>query len=163
MHLLDTPVVVALREARGGRADPGLTDWASGTAPQSLFISAITLHELEGVAARAMRKDRAAGALWRTWLDDQVARAFDGRVLAIDAAIVRRAAGLDYADQRDGLIAGTALEHGLTLATLLPRAFTAGRVKLFDPSRYVVDATDGDWRSASLSAPAWSKDVFWRS
>jgi predicted nucleic acid-binding protein len=163
MHLLDTLVVIALRDARGGRADPGLTDWASGTAPQSLFISAITLHELEGIAARAMRKDRAVGALWRTWLDDQVARAFDGRVLAIDAAIVRRAAALDYADQRDGLIAGTALEHGLTLATLRPRAFKAGRVKLFDPSRYVVDAPDGDWRQASRAAPAWIKGLFVRS
>lgn len=163
MHLLDTPVVIALRDARNGRADPGLTAWASGTAPQSLFISAITLHELEGIAARAMRKDRATGSLWRAWLNDQVARAFDGRVLAIDAAIVRRAAALDYADQRDALIAGTALEHGLTLATLRPRAFKAGRVKLFDPSRYVVDARDGDWRQASRAAPAWIKGLFVRS
>jgi predicted nucleic acid-binding protein len=163
MHLLDTPVVVALRDARSGRADPGLTDWASGVAPQSLFISAITLHELEGIAARTMRKDRAAGALWRAWLDDQVVRAFDGRVLAIDAAIVRRAAAIDYADQRDGLIAATALEHGLTLATLRPRAFKAGRVKTFDPSRYVVDAGEGDWRQASRAAPAWIKGLFVRS
>jgi predicted nucleic acid-binding protein len=163
MHLLDTPVVVALRDARSGRADPALSAWASGVAPQSLFISAITLHELEGIAARAARKDRAAGASWRAWLDDQVARAFDGRVLAIDAAIVRRAAALDYADQRDGLIAGTALEHGLTLATLRPRAFKAGRVKTFDPSRYVADTGEGDWRQASRAAPAWIKGLFVRS
>ena len=163
MHLLDTPVVVALRDARGGRGDPGLTAWASGIAPQSLFISAITLHELEGVAAQAMRKDRVTGASWRAWLDDRVMPAFDGRVLAIDAAIVRRAAQLDYADQRHGLIAGTALEHGLTLATLRPRAFKAGRVKLFDPSRYVADAGDGDWRQATRAAPAWIKGLFVRS
>lgn len=163
MHLLDTPLVIALRDARGGRADPGLTDWARGVAPQSLFISAVTLHELEGLAGRAMRKDRAAGAAWRTWLDDQVARAFEGRVLAVDAAIVRRAAALDYADQRDGLIAATALEHGLTLATSRPRAFKAGRVKQFDPSRYVADAGDGDWRQASRAAPAWIKGLFVRS
>jgi predicted nucleic acid-binding protein len=163
MHLLDTPVVVALRDARSGRADPALSAWASGVAPQSLFISAITLHELEGIAARTARKDRAAGALWRTWLDDQVARAFDGRVLAIDAAIIRRAAVLDYADQRDGLLAATALEHGLALATLRPRAFKAGRVKTFDPSHYVADAGEGDWRQASRAAPAWIKGLFVRS
>jgi len=163
MHLLDTPVVVALRDARSGRADPALGAWASGVAPQSLFISAITLHELEDIAARAARRERAAGASWRTWLDDQVARAFDGRVLAIDAAIVRRAAALDYADQRDGLLAATALEHGLTLATLRPRAFKAGRVKTFDPSRYVADAGEGDWRQASRAAPAWIKGLFVRS
>jgi predicted nucleic acid-binding protein len=163
MHLLDTPVVVALRDARGGRADPGLAAWASGVAPQSLFISAITLHELEGMAARASRKDRAAAASWRGWLDDQVTRAFDGRVLAVDAAIVRRAAALDYADQRDGLLAATALEHGLTLATLRPRLFKAGRVKTFDPSRYVADTGEGDWRQASRAAPAWIKGLFVRS
>jgi predicted nucleic acid-binding protein len=163
MHLLDTAVVVALRDARSGRADRALSAWASGVAPQSLFISAITLHELEGIAARTARKDRAAGALWRTWLDDQVTRAFDGRVLAIDAAIVRRAAALDYADQRDGLVAATALEHGLALATLRPRAFKAGRVKTFDPSRYVADAGEGDWRQVSRAAPAWIKGLFVRS
>jgi predicted nucleic acid-binding protein len=163
VHLLDTPVVVALRDARSGRADPALSGWASGVAAQSLFISAITLHELEGVATRVSRKDRAAGASWRAWLDDQVTRAFDGRVLAIDAAIVRRAAALDYADQRDGLIAATALAHGLTLATLRPRAFKAGRVKIFDPSRHVADAPEGDWRQASRAAPAWIKGLFVRS
>ena len=163
MHLLDTPVVIALRDARSGRADPALSAWASGVAPQSLFISAITLHELEGRAARASRKDRAAGASWHGWIDDQVMRAFDGRVLAIDSAIVRRAATLDYADQRDGLLAATALAHGLTLATLRPRAFKAGRVKLFDPSRYVADAPQGDWRQASRAAPAWIKGLFVRS
>lgn len=161
MHLLDTPVVLAIRDVRGGNAAPGLAAWASAVVPQSLFISAITLHELEGAAIRAARTDRAAGALWRAWLDDQVARAFEGRVLAVDAAVVRRAALLDYADPRDGLIAGTALEHGLTLATLRPRAFRAGRVKLFDPAGYV--AGDGDWRQATRAAPAWIKNLFVRS
>jgi hypothetical protein len=163
VHLLDTPVVIALRDARNGRADPALSAWASGVAPQSLFISAITLHELEGMAARAARKDRAAGTSWHGWVDDQVMRAFDGRVLAIDAAIVRRAAAMDYADQRDGLLAATALAHGLTLATLRPRAFKTGRVKLFDPSLYVADAPQGDWRQASRAAPAWIKGLFVRS
>ena len=163
MHLLDTSVVVALRDARSNRADPALNAWACGVTPQSLFISAITLHELEGMAARVSRKDRAAGASWRAWLDDQVTRAFDGRVLAVDAAIVRRAAALDYRDQREGLIAATALEHGLTLATLRPRAFKAGRVKTFDPSRFVAQAPQGDWRQASRAAPAWIKGLFVRS
>ena len=162
MHLLDTPVVIALREARAGGADAALTAWASGAAPQSLFLPAIALHELEGAAARAMRKDRAGGALWRGWIDDQVMRAFDGRILAVDAAIVRRAAALDYADQRDALIAATALQHGLTLATFRPRAFKSGRVKVFDPTTYVASAGD-DWRQAARAAPAWIKNLFVRS
>jgi predicted nucleic acid-binding protein len=104
-----------------------------------------------------------AGAAWRAWLDDQVMRAFDGRILAIDAAIVRRAARLDYADQRDALIAATALEHGLTLVTMRPRAFKAGKVKLFDPTAYVAASGEGDWRQATRAAPVWIKNLFVRS
>lgn len=163
MHLLDTPVVTALRAARGGGGDPALAAWATGVAPQSLFVSAIVLHELEGAAAQAMRRDRASGAQWRAWIDDQVTRAFDGRILPVDAAIVRRAAQLGYADARDGLIAATALEHGLTLATLRPRAFKAGKVKLFDPTTHVAATGDGDWRQATRAAPVWIKNLFVRS
>ena len=161
MHLLDTPVVVALRDARG--ADAGLTHWASGVPRQSLFLSALTLHELEGDAARAARQDKAAGAQWRTWIDDHVLRAFDGRVLAIDVPVVRRAAVLDYGDQRDGLIAATALEHGMTLVTFRPRAFKAGRVKTFDPIGYVAEGSAEDWRQAARAAPVWVKNLFVRS
>jgi len=163
MHLLDTAVVTALRGAREGAADPALGAWATSVAPQSLFVSAIVLHELEGIAARAMRRDRAAGAQWRGWIDDQVMSAFDGRILPVDAAIVRRAAQLGYADARDGLIAATALEHSLTLATLRPRGFKAGKVKLFDPTTYVAVGADGDWRQATRAAPVWIKNLFVRS
>jgi len=163
MHLLDTPVVIALRDARGGTADPGMTAWAKGMSRHSLFISAITLHELEGQAAQARRQDKAAGAQWRGWIDDQVMRAFDGRVLTIDASVVRRAAQLDYDDQRDALLAATALEHGFTLVTLRPRAFKAGRVKLFNPTGYVPETGVDDWRQAARAGPGWIKNLFVRS
>jgi predicted nucleic acid-binding protein len=163
MHLLDTPVVAALRNARSAGADPGMTLWATSVPRQSLFISAITLHELEGQAARAESRDRHAGAMWRGWIDDHVMRAFEGRVLALDAPVVRRAATLDYADQRDALIASTALEHGLTLATLRPRAFKNGRVKVFNPLGYAPEASVDDWRQAARAAPAWVKNLFVRS
>lgn len=164
MYLLDAPVVTALRDARAARADPALVAWAAGLTPQSLFLSAITLHELEGAAMQAARKDRAAGAHWRTWLDDHVMRAFDGRIIAVDAAVVRRAAQLDYADPRDALLAGTALEQGLTLATLRPRSFRLGKVKLLDPSRYVAETRgEDDWRQAARATPVWIKSLFVRS
>ena len=160
MHLLDTSVVLALRTARAGKADPGLTAWATSVARQSLFIGALTLHELEREAAR---QDKAGGALWRAWIDDQVMRAFSGRVLAIDAPVVRRAAQLPYDDQRDALMAATALEHGFTLVTLRPRAFRAGRVKLFNPTGYVPETGVDDWRQAARTGPAWIKNLFVRS
>ncbi|MDB5679325.1 PIN domain-containing protein [Sphingomonas bacterium] len=163
MHLLDTPIVAALRNARAGQADPGITAWASGIARESLFISVITLHELEAQAGQVARKDRSGGAQWRAWLDDHVMRAFDGRVLSVDAAVVRRAAQLGYVDQRDGLLAATALEHGFTLVTLRPRAFKAARVKLFDPTGFVPETAVDDWRQAARAAPVWVKNLFVRS
>ena len=163
MHLLDTPVVGALRDARAGTADPGIKSWALAVSRHSLFISAVTLHELEAMAARAGRQDRSIGMNWRAWIDDRVMRAFDGRILAVDAAVVRRSAQLHYDDSRDGLIAATALVHGLTLATLRPSAFKAGRVKLFNPAGYIPEASMDDWRHAARAGPAWIKNLFVRS
>ncbi|QDZ09146.1 type II toxin-antitoxin system VapC family toxin [Sphingomonas panacisoli] len=159
MHLLDTSIVLALRNARAGVAEPGLTAWASALPRESLFISAITLHELEE-QARTTRQDRAQ---WRTWIDDHVTRAFDGRVLPVDAAVVRRAGQLERGGARDGLLAATALEHRLTLATLRPRAFKASRVKTFDPTGFVPSTQIEDWRQAAQAAPAWIKNLFVRS
>ena len=160
MHLLDTAVVIALRDARGPSADPGMVAWAGGVARQSLFISALTLHELEGHAAR---QDKAALALWRTWIDDHVMRAFKERVLSIDASVVRRAAALGYEDQRDGLLAATALEHSFTLVTMRPKAFKGGRVKLFNPVGYVPEVGVDDWRQAARAGPGWIKNLFVRN
>lgn len=157
MHLLDTPIVLGLRHARDGRRDRGLSAWAAQAPRHSLFMSALTLLELEGIATQD------ASGRWRIWLDDHVLRAFDGRILAIDAAIVRRAGQLGYGDTRDSLLAATALEHGLTLATDRPRAFKAGRVKTFDPATYIHETSVEDWRQAARATPAWVKNLFVRS
>ena len=53
MFLLDTPIVFELRKARAGGAEAGLTAWAAGVARERLFLSAISLMELE-VAATAL-------------------------------------------------------------------------------------------------------------
>ena len=164
MYLLDTGVVFELRKAKAGRTDPGLATWAAGVATQNLFLSALTLLELENGAARLEGRDKAAGAALRGWIDGQVMPAFDGRVLAVDAAVVRRRGQLPYADARDGLLAATALEHGLTLVTRNTAAFKAGRVKLFNPWGYTPDADeDGDWGQAARTGPLWLKNLFVRA
>mgnify|MGYP006092197889 CR=1 FL=1 len=165
MHLLDTEVVYALREAKGGGADPALTAWASGAARTALFVSALTLLELETAVARAERKDKAEGGALRDWLDNRVARAFEGRILPIDAAVVRRRAGVPLTDSRDALLAATALEHGLTLATRDGAAFAkVPRLKLFNPWTYkpeVVDE-DEDWGQAAKAGAQWLRNIFVR-
>jgi toxin FitB len=161
MHLLDTAIVTTLRDA--GDAETGTILWATGMARETLFISVIALHELQAQAHEANQRSPNAGQLWRRWIEDHVMRAFDGRILAIDTAVVRRAAVLGYDEPRDGLLAATALEHGLTLATLRPRAFRTGRVKVFDPSDYAPETSVEDWRQAARAAPAWVKNLFVRS
>jgi predicted nucleic acid-binding protein len=165
MYLLDTGVVLELRKARAGRTDPGLTGWAAGIPRQSLFLSALTLLELDTGAGTAEAKDKAAGAALRSWIDAQVMPAFEGRILPVDVAVVRRRGQLSYADARDGLLAATALEHGLTLVTRTPAAFKAGRVKVFNPWGYAPDAFDeeADWGQAARTGPLWLKNLFVRT
>ncbi len=164
MHLLDTDVVWELRGARAGRADAGLTNWIAGQAHNSLFVSALVLAELAAGALHVERTDKAAAAAIRRWIEGPVTTAFDGRVVPVDAAVARRAMTLGYADLRDGLVAATALEHGLTIATRHPAAFRTGKVKTFNPWGYAPELVpdDADWRQASRSGPLWLKSLFVR-
>jgi predicted nucleic acid-binding protein len=126
MFLVDTNVVSELRKVRAGKADPAVAEWAE-TAPSSqLFISAITIHELEHGVLLAERADPTRGALLRRWLEESVPRAFEGRVLPVDDQVARRAAALhvpDPAPFRDALIGATALVHGLVMVTRNARYF----------------------------------------
>jgi len=165
MFLLDTPIIAELRKARAGQTDPGLVAWASGTAKQNLFISALSLMELEAGVAQAERRDKTAAEGLRAWLDTHVAKAFDGRILAIDAAVARRRAQVAIADGRDALLAATAQVHGLTLVTRNPAVFKAGKVKLFNPWGYRPDAAaedTADWQEGTRTGPLWFKNLFLR-
>ncbi|MBO9623588.1 MAG: type II toxin-antitoxin system VapC family toxin [Sphingomonas sp.] len=164
MYLLDTPIVFELRKARAGQADPGLTAWAAEVARERLFLSAISLVELEAAVTRAARADKAEGAALRGWIDQQVLPAFDGHVLALDAAVARRRGELALPDTRDALLAATALEHGLTLVTRDKAAFKGTRVRLFDPTGYELAAgeDDADWRTAARTGSLWLRNLFIR-
>lgn len=167
MYLLDTPVIAELRKAKSGKADEHVTTWASGIASQNMFMSALSLLELESGVAQAERKDRAFGASLRLWLDDQVMKAFEGRILAVDTAVVRKRAGLHAHDprtDRDALLAATALVHGLTLVTRNVAAFRSARVKVFNPWGYTpeVEEDSADWQQATQSGPLWLKNLFLR-
>jgi predicted nucleic acid-binding protein len=163
MHLLDTDVVFELRNAKAGSADPGLAAWAGAAARSSLFISALTLLELETAVGRAERKDKAAGANLRDWLDNRVIPAFDGRILAIDAAVVRRRAHVPLTDGRDALLAATALEHGLVLATREAATFAkVPRLNVFNPWGYKPEEQEEDWGEAAKAGAQWLRNIFVR-
>jgi predicted nucleic acid-binding protein len=165
MYLLDTPIVAELRKAKTGQTDSGLIGWAGGVARQNLFISALSLLELQAGVAQAERRDKAAAEGLRAWLDGHVVNAFDGRILAVDAAVVKRRGQIAISDSRDALMAATAQVHGLTLVTRNAAAFKAGKVKVFNPWGYRPDeaAEDpADWREGTRTGPLWFKNLFLR-
>jgi predicted nucleic acid-binding protein len=136
MFVLDTDVVSELRKAGSGKADPRVVAWASALRPAMLFLSAITVLELEQGALQLERRDARQGAVIRRWLDEQVTPAFAGRVLPIDERVALRCARLRVPDprkERDALIAATALVHGMTVVTRDVADFAPTGVPLLDP------------------------------
>lgn len=120
MYLLDTNVVAELRKAKAGKANKGVTRWAGSVAPASLFLSSVTVLEMELGILLMERRDSAQGALLRAWMEGHVLPAFADRILAIDTIVARRCAQLHVPDpksERDAFIAATALVHGLTVVT----------------------------------------------
>ncbi|MDZ4251342.1 MAG: type II toxin-antitoxin system VapC family toxin [Sulfuritalea sp.] len=136
MYLLDTNVVSELRKVRLGKADSSVSKWADGVDAADLYISVITVQELEIGVLLAERRDPAQGAMFRAWLNVHVLPAFADRILAIDTAIARRSAQLHIPDPRpvrDGLIAATALVHGMIVVTRNTSDFEPTGVATLNP------------------------------
>ena len=134
MFLLDTNVVYDLR--RTDKAPAPLLAWSRSVNAHDLYISCITLFELElGVRLRE-RRDAAQGRVLRQWLETRVVPEFEGRVLDIDATIARRCAVMHVpnpAPERDAWIAATALVHGLTVVSRNTRDFAACGAQVLNP------------------------------
>lgn len=120
MYLLDTNVISELRKAKAGTAHPGVISWAHGVPAALMFVSVISIHEIEHGVLLAERSDPVKGAMSRAWLDNSVVPAFAERIVTVHLDIVKQAAGLhvpDPAPFRDALIGATAMVHGLVLVT----------------------------------------------
>jgi len=136
MYLLDTNVVSELRKIETGRADPRVKVWSENQSLTATFLSVITIMELEQGALLMERRDLRQGAMLRVWLEGQILREFDGRVLPVDTQIARRCAGLHVPNPfsyRDSLIAATALVHSMTVVTRNVSHFAHTGVKILNP------------------------------
>lgn len=140
MYILDSNVVSELRKspvARSAvRANPNVWAWNKSVPADSLFLSAITILELEIGTLSMERRDPKQGTILRSWMENQVMRAFAGRVLPIDTAIALRCAALHVPDprsRRDSLIAATALVYGMTVVTRNVKDFKAAGVLFINP------------------------------
>ncbi len=134
MFLLDTNVVSELRHPE--KADPRVLAWASAAPVASVFLSSITVLELELGVLLAERRNAAQGAVLRAWLDGQVLPRFEGRVLGVDTAAHLQCARLHEPDpraHRDVLIAATALVHRMRVATRNVADFAPTGVPTFNP------------------------------
>jgi toxin FitB len=134
--LLDTNVVSELRKAKAGKAHASVVRWATQVPAGSMYVSVITLLELEMGVLKIERRDAVQGRIMRTWLDAHVLPAFAGRVLAVDAAVALQCARLHVPDrlsERDAIIAAAALVHGMTVVTRNVADFEPSGASVFDP------------------------------
>ncbi|MDA0190616.1 MAG: type II toxin-antitoxin system VapC family toxin, partial [Proteobacteria bacterium] len=132
----DTNVLSELRKVRLGKADGNVAAWAESVDAADLFISAITIMELELGVLSIERKDASQGAMLRSWLEQHVLPEFSGRTLPVDTAVAQRCARLHVPDkrgERDALIAATALVHGMALVTRNVADFKLTGVSIVNP------------------------------
>lgn len=136
MFVLDTNVVSELRKIHLGKADPNVTRWADSVDSADLYLSAISVQELEIGVLLLERRDPSQGTIFRTWLERQVLPAFAGRILSVDIAVAQRSAALHVPDPRpfrDSLIAATALVHGMKIVTRNVADFQSSGVSIVNP------------------------------
>ena len=122
MFLLDTDVLSALRRRE---RNPEIARWVRTQRTTDLYLSVVTVGEIERGIARQQRRDTAFAQSLALWLD-RLLDWYGERVLPVDIATARRWGRLSATlghDSADLLIAATALEHGLTVVTRNVRHF----------------------------------------
>ena len=136
MYLLDTNVISELRKAKSDKADKYVVSWAKNVSASRLYISVITILELETGVLLVERRDPTQGAVLRSWLNSHVLPAFSERILSVDTAVAQRCAKLHVPDprsDRDAIIAATALLHGMTVVTRNTNDFVLTGVETLNP------------------------------
>jgi len=131
MYLLDTNVISELRRPR---PHASVIAWLSGTAPDQVFISAVTLGELQAGVENARQQDTGRAELIESWID-RVAASYN--VLPMDGSAFRCWGKLMHGKpaelMADAMIAATAAVHNLTVVTRNLSDFERLGVPAFNP------------------------------
>ncbi len=134
MFVLDTNVVSELRHGKPNQS-PAVRAWAAGQPASRLFLSAISILELEKGVLALERKSPPQGNALRAWLTGVLA-AFAGRILPFTEHTATLCAAMHVPNprsDRDAMIAATALEHGMTVVTRNVADFAGTGVQLVNP------------------------------
>ena len=134
MYVLDTNVISELRRGKPNQS-PQVRKWAAKQPANRLFITAITILELEKAVFSLERRNPLQGKALRAWLDG-VRAAFNGRILSFTEVTAVVCAALHAPDPHaecNALIAASALEHKFIVVTRNTKDFDSTGVECLNP------------------------------
>jgi predicted nucleic acid-binding protein len=136
MYVLDTNVISELRQGKP-KQSAAVRSWAANVPVSQLFLTAISILELEKGVLALERKTPPQGSALRVWLKS-VRTTFAGRILPFTESTATLCAAMHVPNprsDRDAMIAATALEHGMTVVTRNVDDFAGTGVPLINPFR----------------------------
>ena len=132
-YLIDTNVLSELQ--KGERANPHVRAWYAQTRSEELYLSVLVLGEIRQGIERLRRRDPEQAQRLEQRMALIQARLAD-RILPVSTAVAERWGRINVPDAFpviDGLLAATALEHGLTLVTRNVRDVERSGASLLNP------------------------------
>ena len=131
MYLIDTNIISELRKPR---PYVGMISWLEQTAETDLYLSAVTLGEIQAGIEITREQDKHKASIIEAWLV-QIAQTYN--ILPMNAETFRVGAKLMHKESNtvyeDAMIAATAIVHKLTVVTRNIRDFKRFEVQVFNP------------------------------